>query len=492
MVTGKRKREVVIDASKTSKKTAISASDSGIKKSNAPANGKTTSTGSITANDDDAVNVQIVTGSYERVLHGFSARIPRQLLQTKAGKDSKSNGSDTDISFSDTFLFAAHTSAIRCLALSPGAEANKRLLATGSSDERINLYNISTAPPSSSTSKPNLPTLAGTPVSENSRNRSLGSLVHHDRAITSLHFATKTKLFSGAEDNTIAISRTRDWTVLSSIKAPIPKPTGRPSGDTAGPGEFPAGINDFAIHPSQKLMLSVGRGEKCMRLWNLMTGKKAGVLNFDRDLLMQVGETKHSSGESRRVLWAEDGESFVVGFDRGAAVFGIDSKPTGIIKPSPSTKLHQMKFLPQAQNILVASTEDGRILFFHTETASSDVVDAKKLPICACIGQLGGRDAGFPGRIKDFDVIPLPSSKKGEASLLVVTASSDGAIRLWALDGIDASASSDEKTKEVGKVLGTHETGNRITCMGAFVMDGVATADDVESDAEEDANSDEE
>ncbi|WPH03755.1 Hypothetical protein R9X50_00663800 [Acrodontium crateriforme] len=492
MVTGKRKREVTIDAPKTSKKTATKAPNADIKKSNATANGKTASTGASTVNEDDALNVQIVTGSYERILHGFSARIPHHLFQTKAGKVEKSNRADTGVSFSDTFLFAAHTSAIRCLALSPGAEANKRLLATGSSDERINLYSISTAPPSSSTSKPNLPTLASTPVSENSRNRSLGSLVHHDRAITSLHFATKTKLFSGAEDSTIAISRTRDWTVLSSIKAPIPKPSGRPSGDTAGPGEFPAGINDFAIHPSQKLMLSVGRGERCMRLWNLMTGKKAGVLNFDRDLLMQVGETRHSSGESRRVLWAEDGGSFVVGFERGAAVFGIDSKPTGIIKPSPSTKLHQMKFLPQADNILVASTEDGRILFFHTETPSSEDIDVKNLPICACVGQLGGRDAGFPGRIKDFDIIPLSSTKKDEVSHLVVTASSDGAIRLWALDGIDASASSDGKAKEVGKLLGTHETGNRITCMGAFVMDGVDTADDVESDGDEDVNSDDE
>ena len=85
----------------------------------------------------------------------------------------------------------------------------------------------------------------------------------------------------------------------------MPKPQGRPSGDTAGPGEVPAGVNDFAIHPSQKLMLSVGRGEKCMRLWNLMTGKKAGVLNFDRELLNQVGEGKYGNGEGRRVLWDE-------------------------------------------------------------------------------------------------------------------------------------------------------------------------------------------
>ena len=34
-----------------------------------------------------------------------------------------------------------------------------------------------------------------------------------------------------------------------------------------------------------------------MRLWNLVTGKKAGVLNFGREELMSVKESKYSSGE---------------------------------------------------------------------------------------------------------------------------------------------------------------------------------------------------
>jgi protein MAK11 len=224
------------------------------------------------------LHVQIVTGSYERVLHGIAAVIPRIKLHSSSATTKES--SPDDVTFSDNFLFAAHSSAIRCLAISPATEeADKRILATGSSDERVNVYSLSTAPLSAAAESqgPRLPVLSGATAStaENPRNRSLGSLNHHDRAITSLAFPTKSKLFSSAEDATIAISRTRDWTMLSSIKAPIPKPQGRPSGDTAGPGEIPAGVNAFAIHPSQKLMLSVGRGEKCMRLWNLMTGKKA-------------------------------------------------------------------------------------------------------------------------------------------------------------------------------------------------------------------------
>lgn len=266
----------------------------------------------------EPLSIQIITGSYERVLHGFAATLPADLATTT------SDDAEKLLSVSDTFLFAAHTSALRCLALSPPTEAHKRLLATGGTDERINLYNLSTSPPAAG-SKPKLPTLSQTSVIENSRNRELGSLIHHARSVNKLQFPTRGKLFSGADDCTIAISRTRDWTVLSTIKVPIPKPVGRPSGDTAGPGEVPAGVNDFAIHPSMKVMVSVGKGEKSMRLWNLVTGKKAGVLNFERDLLQAVGEGRYSSGEGRKVLWSEDGEEYVVGFERGAVIYGMVS-----------------------------------------------------------------------------------------------------------------------------------------------------------------------
>ncbi|KAH9825380.1 WD40 repeat protein [Teratosphaeria destructans] len=418
----------------------------------------------------DLVHVQIVTGSYERVLHGVSASIPRNLLRPQQA----SGQADTSVTFSDTFLFAAHASSIRCLAISPPTEADKRFLATGSSDERINLYSVSTAPPRPN-GKKSTPTVPAVAISENPRNKSLGSLIHHDRAITRLSFPSKAKLFSSAEDNTIAISRTRDWTVLSSIKAPIPKPQGRPSGDTAGPGEVPAGVNDFAIHPSQKLMLSVGRGEKWLRLWNLMTGKKAGVLNFDRNLLAQVGESKFSSGEGRRVHWDAEGESYVVGFERGAAVFGLDSKPRAVLKPSPPTKFHQMRML-RANNVdlFAVSTEDGRVCFYDLSDIR-DVDATKTLPQCPCRAQLGGPDANVKNRIKDFDILTLPG-----AGLLVITASSDGAIRLWTVADAAALSTKGDKPTQVGVLLGTLDTGNRITCLGAFALDGTASADDLD------------
>lgn len=265
--------------------------------------------------------VQIITGSYERILHGVTATISHE--------SSKELNNGSKVEFADTFLFNAHGSAIRCLALSPqstssdASQEQKIILASGSTDERINLYHISASPPSQYGNAPPTPSLAGNTITENPKNRELGSLLHHSASVSALCFPTRSKLLSAAEDNTIAVTRTRDWTVLSTIKAPIPKAVGRPSGDTAPPGGTPAGVNDFAVHPSLKLMVSVGKGEKCMRLWNLVTGKKAGVLTFGRELLQEVGEGRWSSGEGRKVEWDSKGEEFAVGFERGVVVFGM-------------------------------------------------------------------------------------------------------------------------------------------------------------------------
>ncbi len=257
--------------------------------------------------------IQIIVGTYEKILHGVTATIPH--LGTERSQE---------VEFEDTFLFKAHDSPIKCLALSsssPSQKSARVILASGGSDQIINLYYISTVPPQKVKGPP-IPTMSGKTVSENSRNQEIGSLQHHGGHINALCFPTRSKLLSAAEDNTIAVTRTRDWTVLSTIKAPIPKAHGRPSGDTAPLGGTPAGVNDFAIHPSMKLMVSVGKGEKCMRLWNLVTGKKAAVLNFDRELLQSVGEGRWA-GEGRRIKWNGQGEEFVVAFEKGCVVYGI-------------------------------------------------------------------------------------------------------------------------------------------------------------------------
>ncbi|KAF1995180.1 WD40 repeat-like protein, partial [Amniculicola lignicola CBS 123094] len=467
----------------------------------------------------EPLTVQIITGSYERVLHGFTATLPQSLVTGPGSglgpglqdgekeKEKEKEKEQSPISFSDTFLFNAHASSIRCLALSPPSiETSKILLATGSTDERINIYSLSTCPPPPpSKLTPLLPSLNGTSITENAKNKELGTLLHHSSSITALYFPSRSKLLSAAEDSTISIIRAKDWVPLSSIKAPIPTPLGRPSGDTAAPGEVPSGINAFAVHPSNKLMVSVSKGEKSMRLWNLVTGKKAGVLNFGRDILGAVGEGRFGTGEGRRIVWDAEGDEYVVAFERGAVVFGLDSKPRARIAPTPRTKLHQMHYWPGSTglNILAVSTEDGRVLFYNT-TATMSLEDGTKkddIPPCRLVAQLGGPAAGISGRVKDFEILLLSvasgddaASTSNSAPYLIITGSSDGSVRLWllsaqdlapapvpALDSADAPGEG-FSTKEVGTLVGTYTIGTRITCMRAFVMTGVADVIDDEED----------
>ncbi|KAJ8120470.1 hypothetical protein ONZ43_g2828 [Nemania bipapillata] len=440
------------------------------------------------------VTVQIITGSYDRVLHGLTATILP----------------DDRVEFADTFLFNAHSSAIRCLAVSPPSapepgKIQKVMLASGSSDERINVYHISAHPPKRK-DKDALSSIAPRKILENPKNRELGTLLHHSSTITALSFPTRSKLISASEDSSIAVTRTRDWSLLSTIKVPKPKPQGRPSGDTAALDGTPAGVNAFAVHPSMKLMISVSKGERCMRLWNLMTAKKAGVLNFGRDILQEAGESKHSPGEGRKVVWGatEEGDEFCVGFDRDLVVFGMDSTPKCRVMPEPRRKIHEFCYISTDStdsSFLAVSTEDGKILFFSTKTddlsseESTSDKTPEKLPVAKLVAQLGGRGNGVTGRIKDFAICKITGQQGDE--LLIPTGSSDGKVRLFRLSLKDmAEARKTKAPKQIGKLLGTYETQNRITCLSGFVMiprgEGVEDSDDDSDDDEETEDSEDE
>jgi protein MAK11 len=430
--------------------------------------------------------IQIIAGSYERVLHGITASIS-DLSSSTSNKTTAAS-----VSFADTFLFNAHAGAIKCLALSPLPDSNSAdiqgvYLATGGSDEKVNVFSLSTSPAIQDDRLPSMPSLGKNSISENPRNRELGTILEHSAHITALHFPTRSKLLSAAEDNTVAVTRLKDLTTVSSIKVPRPKVQGQPSGDTAPPGVTPAGINDFSVHPSLKVMLSVGRGERCMRLWNLVTGKKAGVLNFDKGVLQSVKESKYSSGEGRRIRWSPDGTEFAVAFERGVVVFGDDSRPKCRILPGPLTKVHQINSLSLPRegdedvSLLAISTEDGRVLFYDTTKTGTPSTDGSngtsqpesQLLDAAHIATIGGKEAGLITRIKDFELLLINTDNNISPTVLVVTASSDGTIRLIPIpvsDLLNSMKSKNIEAKQMGSVIGTYETGNRITCLKSFVM----------------------
>ena len=415
------------------------------------------------------LTLQLVAGSYDRVLHGITASMGEGSVQ-----------------FADTFLFNAHSSAVRCLALSPPSapvpgQEQKVMLATGSTDERINIYNLSAHPPRRGAEQDLISSIAPRPVAESTKNRELGTLLHHSSTVTGLCFPTRSKLLSSSEDSTIAVVRSRDWSLLSTIKAPKPKVQGRPSGDTAGTGGTPSGVNDFAVHPSMKLMISVSKGERCMRLWNLVTGKKAGVLNFAREMLEDAGEGKHATGEGRKVVWGRcgDADEFAVGFDRNVVVFGMDSHPKCKVMVDSRTKVHQFRYMSldseTGETVLAVSTEDGRILFFstrpeHLKHETQPGTKTTALPAAMLVSHLGGAATGVSGRIKDFTALKT-TENDAKAGWVIVSGGSDGSIRVWRV-GIDdlRLGEGGEAGRRVGHLEGTYETLNRITCLDAFIM----------------------
>ena len=184
-------------------------------------------------------------------------------------------------------------------------------------------------------------------------------------------------------------------------------------------------------------------------------------------------------------------------------VYGIDCKPRFSIMPTPRTKIHQLHYLqiPTSENdntnVLAVSTEDGRIMFYNTSKPSLKANDSQ-LPTgkgdespqqCALIAQLGGPAAGITGRVKDFELLPIPdTANKGKSprGFLIVTGSSDGSVRLWLVKTADLQAahrkmqgggeakeaSNTYTSAQIGEMLATYTTDSRITCLKAFVMTG--------------------
>jgi protein MAK11 len=193
-------------------------------------------------------------------------------------------------------------------------------------------------------------------------------------------------------------------------------------------------------------------------------------------------------------------------------VFGEDSQPKCKVLPQPLTKLHQICYFSipgdsgEEKHLLAVSTEDGRILFYDTSmTSPHNDVSKDDSPIrdVRPKAQLGGKGAGVTNRIKDFEVLLLPSttetSTTKDRELAVVTAGSDGTIRLFSIPAQDLVKEGEgDKVLQVGNMTGLYETANRITCLKAFVMlpsgttegDDFADFDSMADESEEESEDD--
>ncbi|KAF3176633.1 hypothetical protein TWF788_007899 [Orbilia oligospora] len=438
---------------------------------------------------------QIIAGSYDRVLHGLRVTVSPSVT-TGTGTGTVIGDSTETASFTPLFLFTAHASSIRCLAVSPPSDGNgstsKRILATSSPDTKINLYHLHT--------RTNLGTLAPPSASPT----------------TSLVFPSKSTLISTDEAGYIHIFKTRDWSLLSSLHCPTPKP--KPGQILTG-----GGVNSIAVHPSGKLALSVSRDEKTVRMWNLMTGRKAGILVFPKSIPRLVTGV---SGEGLKVVWRPGGkEGYAVMFERGVVLFGVDSVVHGSFTTTPVSKLHQVKFLEvslgegrEEQELCVLATEDGRVVIYlipGSDKGKPAVEEEDEEKVKAKGGEEKSEDikpvllasitptTPDKTRIKDFDILPHPSTAQ-KSKYFLTTANSEGIIRVYCLDfaQIQIGATKKQKTGEseaeteavidvkaegFAVIAGEYDTNRRITCLTtAEVEDSAAgIVKDVNDEEEE-------
>lgn len=348
------------------------------------------------------VQFRIMAGSYEHNLLCLSAMID------PSGK--------RDALFQPIFHFQAHTLSIKSMDIA------KRYMVTGSNDEHIRIYDLQ-------------------------KRKELGHLLSHQGTITALKFSDESAtvvdskagestaktgkwLLSGSEDGKIIIWRTKDWETFGILKGHQSK------------------INDLAIHPSGRVAISVST-DQTIRLWNLMSAKKAAVLKIKgRDHLGQYGEF---------VRWSLDGSYFFVGLLNQMFIYNTGTAK--IIKKInfSSTLMALDVFSLEGVEYIVTGHGDGTI----------DFIDFKKISLTNAAGETEEEAKvwestpelikptftlrGHTNRIKDFTFYMHPFETQGIPYLISV--SSDGKIVVWNV------------AENVRDQVAVYDTGERLNCV---------------------------
>lgn len=329
-----------------------------------------------------------------------------------------------DAVFHPVFHFQAHTLSIKSMDLA------KRYLVTGSNDEHIRIYDLQ-------------------------KRKELGNLMSHQGTVTTLKFSRENLaehssdtaksgkwLLSGSEDGKIIIWRTKDWESFGILKGHL------------------ARVNDLDIHPSGRVAISVSQ-DNTVRLWNLMTAKKAAILKI---------RGKHHLGHAPDfVRWSTNGDHFVVAMSTSLLVY--NTKLAKILRKitfkSPLVCLELMDL--DGVSTLATGHQNGQIAFYPfdvlivpSSTEKSDEQPGKPTE------EWDGESAvvepefvlqGHTNRVKGLTLFRSAQETHNVPYLVLV--SSDGKIVIWDL------------SKDVRDQVAIYDTGERLNCV-------VASSDNIE------------
>lgn len=372
--------------------------------------GSDSTTTITTTTTSSSIQFRIFVGSYEHNLLCLSV-----ILDPSNTKDPI---------FQPIFHFQAHSLSIKSMDLA------KRYLVTGSNDEHIRIYDLQ-------------------------KRKELGTLLSHSGTITSLKFSTEVStknenednnvgggysqktgkwLLSGSEDGKIIIWRTKDWETFGILKGHTGK------------------INDLAIHPSGRVAILVSQ-DQTIRLWNLMTAKKAAILKIKgKDHLGQLGDF---------VKWSPDckGSYFLIGMLNQILIYKTSTaKIVKKIKISPTLMCMDILNFDN-KHWLVVGLSNGVIEFYEfneqvlsgIENSTSESDDEEEKMWDSKPEELTANFTlrGHTNRIKGISFIQDNSETHGVPYL--VSVSSDGRIVIWNLLLKDQIA--------------VYDTGERLNCV---------------------------
>lgn len=328
------------------------------------------------------VQFRIMAGSYEHNLLCLSVILGKEPV------------------FQPIFHFQAHSLSIKCMDIA------KRYLVTGSNDEHIRIYDLQ-------------------------KRKELGNLLSHQGTVTTLRFSNEQHaqestektgkwLISGSEDGKIIVWRTKDWEVFGTLKGHQGK------------------VNDVDIHPSGRVAISVSQ-DYTIRLWNLMTAKKAAVLKIK-------GKT-HLGQSPEMVAWSKSGDHFVVGLLGQVLVYNTSSASMVRAIKFPSTLMCMKIVVINEVEYLVCGNGKGLVEFFEM----SKVCEANETPEEQVTIESVFSLRGHSNRVKDITFFSHPEETKG--ILYMVSVSSDGKIVVWDLQ---------ERTE-----VAVYDSGERLNCVSA-------------------------
>lgn len=231
------------------------------------------------------LDVEVVVGSYEQVLFGYSL-----------------TNSDDEATLKLSFTDKSHCASVRALAVS-----SSKMLASGSADETIQLFDLKTR-------------------------QEAGTLMKHSGTITGIEFYDEFML-SSDDVGTICI-----WKILGRSFECLKTLTGHKGS-----------VLSLSVHPTGKLLLTVGQ-DKTIRTWNLVTAKRA--------------YTTSTPAPVDIVQWTPGGDKYILCYNGKLDVCSVSNAATIHCVKLPG-KAHSVAFI--SDHVVAAGCEGGTVYFVHVE-----------------------------------------------------------------------------------------------------------------------------